>query len=126
MSNLLREKCSLTKLREKLEERRGKLCQCYKKFGHLAHNCRNKREGEKREVTPPNKFEVLSSRVIQCGVKERTIRRHEVVVVECFKCGEKGHKCRECPLWEKKKRVACVAKSQKAYQQKGPACMAKP
>jgi len=31
----------------------------------------------------------------------------EVVVVECYKCGEKGHKCRECPSWEKKvKRVA--------------------
>ena len=30
----------------------------------------------------------------------------EVVGVECFKCGERGHKCRECLLWEKKvKRV---------------------
>jgi len=41
---------------------------------------------------------VLSSRVIQYGVEEKTIRRHEVVVVECFKYGEKGHKCREYPL----------------------------
>jgi len=94
------------------------LCQCCKKFGHLVCNCRNKKEEEKREVIPPNKFEVLSSRVIQCGVEERTIRRYEVVVVEYFKCGEKRHKCRECPLWEKKKRVACVAKPQKVHQQK--------
>jgi len=47
MSDLLREKHSLAKLRKELEGRREKLCQCYKKFGHLAHNCRNKREGEK-------------------------------------------------------------------------------
>ena len=118
MSNLLREKCSLTKLREELEGKKEKLCQCCKKFGHLARNCRSKREGEKREATPLNKFEMLSSRVMQCGVEERMIRRHEVVVAECFKCGEKGHKCRECPLWEKKERVARVAKPQKVYQQK--------
>jgi len=30
------------------------------------------------------------------------------VVVECYKCGEKEHKCRECPLWEKRvKEVVC-------------------
>ena len=32
------------------------------------------------------------------------IRKHEVVVVECFKCGEKGHKYKECPLWKEQKR----------------------
>jgi len=31
-------------------------------------------------------------------VKERIIRKQEVVEVKCFKCGEKGHKYRECPL----------------------------
>jgi len=41
--------------------------------------------------------------MMQYGVEERMIRRHEVVVVEYFKCGEKGHKCKECPLWEKTK-----------------------
>jgi len=98
MSSLLRERYSLAKLREKLEGRRGKLCQCCKKFRYLAYNCRSKRKGEKKEMTSLNKFEVLSSKVMQCRVKERTIRRHEAVKVECFKCGEKGHKCKECPL----------------------------
>jgi len=36
MSNLLRERHTLTKLREELEERKGKLCRSCKGFGHLA------------------------------------------------------------------------------------------
>jgi len=52
-----------------------------------------------------NKFEVLKSRVMQCGVEEKTIRRQEATVVECFKYEEEGHKCRECLLWRKKERV---------------------
>ena len=59
MSNLLREKHSLAKLREELEGRKGKLCQCCKKFGHMACNCRNKKEGRKGTIIPQNKFEVL-------------------------------------------------------------------
>jgi len=106
MSNLLREKRALAKLRVELEGRRGKLCRCCRKFRHLARNCRSKREGEKGTAIPQNKFEILSSRVMQCGVEGKIIRSVRVVV-ECFKCGEKGHKCREYPLWEKKvKRVA--------------------
>jgi len=35
---------------------------------------------------------------MQCGVEERVVRSMRVVVVRCFKCGEKGHKCRECLL----------------------------
>jgi len=110
MSNLLKEKHALAKLREELEGRKEKMCRSCKGFRHLACNCRNKKEGEKRTTVPQNKFEVLGSRVMQCEVEERTIRRHEVVVVECFKCGEKRHKCRECPLWEKKERVVHMAK----------------
>jgi len=107
LSNLLREKCALAKLRVKLEGRKGKLCQSCRGFGHLAQNCRNRKEEKKGAETPQNKFEVLRSRVIQCGVEERVVRSTRIVVIRCFKCGEKGHKCRECPLWERKlKRVA--------------------
>jgi len=114
MSTILKEKCALAKLRAELEERKGKLCQCCKKFGYLACNCRNRKEEGK---VPQNKFEVLKTRVMQCGAEEKTIRRQEMIVVECFKCGEKRHKHRECPLWEKRERVVHAAKLQRAYQQ---------
>ena len=113
MSNLLNEKHTLAKLRAELEERKEKLCQCYKGFGHLAQNYRNKRRGEEGTVVPQNKFEVLKSRVMQCRVEESMIRRVGVVEVEYFKYGEKGHKCREYPLWVRKKRMAYVARPQK-------------
>jgi len=120
MSNLLKEKCALAKLRVELEERREKLCRCCRKFGHLARNCRNKREGEKGTAIPQNKFEILSSRVMQCGVEEKTIRSVRVGV-KCYKCGEEGHKCRECPLAGRKEenRVARPYKG-KVHQEKKP------
>jgi len=61
---------------------------------------------------------------MQCGEGERTIRRMEVAEVECFECREKGHKCRKCPLWIRRKneeRVVHVARPQKAQQEKRPA-----
>jgi len=73
ISNLLKERCSLAKLREELEGRKGKLCRSCNKFGYLAHNCKNRREGEKRETTSLNKFEMLSSWVMQCGVEKKVI-----------------------------------------------------
>jgi len=53
---------------------------------------------EEGTVISQNKFEILKSRVMQCGVEERIIRRVGVVEVQCFKYKEKGHKCKECPL----------------------------
>ena len=72
---------------------------------------------KKGTIIPQNKFEVLRSRVMQCGVEERMIRRHEAVVVECFKCEEKGHKCRECPLQKERaeERVVYMARPQKTH-----------
>jgi len=50
------------------------MCFECKKFGYLARNCSNKREGEKRTLVPQNRFEALSSRVMRCGIE---IRRQE-------------------------------------------------
>jgi len=74
MSNLLKQKHVLTSLRAKLEGKKEQECWGYKGFGHLARNCRNKEGKKKRGTTPQNKFEVLSSRVMQCNMKERVIR----------------------------------------------------
>jgi len=113
---MLKERCALAKLRAELEGREGKLCRYCRKFRHLACNCRNERREKKGTAVPQNKFEVLSSRIIQCGVEERVVRNMRTVAVKCFKCGEKGHKCRECPLWVKKKRAVHVASPRKAQQ----------
>jgi len=68
---MLKERRALAKLRVELERRKGKMCRCCRKFGHLARNCRNKRVEKEGTVVLQNKFEVLSSRVMQCGVEER-------------------------------------------------------
>jgi len=64
---------------------------------------------------PQNKFEVLKSRVMQCGVEGKMIRSIRIVV-ECFKCGEEGHKCRECPQWERKEKRVARPREGKAHQ----------
>jgi len=113
LSNLLREKHALAKLRVELEGRKRKLCRSCKGFGHLARNCRNRKEGEKGVEMPQNKFKVLRSKVMQCGVEERVVRSMRTAVVKCFRCGEEGHKCKMCP--KKEKRVA-RPKEGKAHQ----------
>jgi len=122
LSNLLREKRALAKLRVELEGRKGKLCRSCRGFGHLAQNCRNRKEEEKGAEMPQNKFEVLRSRVMQCGVEERVVRSTRMIVVRYFKCGEEGHKCRECPQWEKKvKRMACPNGGKAHQEERKPA-----
>jgi len=123
MSTILKEKRALNKLRAELEGRKGKLCRCCKKFGHLARNCRNRRGEEKGTVVSQNKFEVLSSRVMQYGVEEKIIRSVRMLEVKCFRCGDEEHKCRECPLWERKLKKVARPDRGKAHQEKRrPAC----
>jgi len=74
LSSMLKQKQFLTRLREKLEERKGKLCFSCKKFGHLAQNYRNVGGKEKGKAIPQNKFEVLSSQVMQCEVEKIVAR----------------------------------------------------
>jgi len=111
LSNLLREKCALAKLRVELEGRKVKLCRSCKGFRHLAQNCKKRREEEKGVVMPQNKFKTLSSRVMQCGMEGRIVRSMRMAAVKCFRCREERHKCRECLLWRKKEkkveRVVC-------------------
>ena len=87
MSSMLNQQHTFTKLRAELEGRDGRKYWSCKKFGYLAHNCRNKNREEKRKLISRNKFEVLSSRVMKCGVREEVrIRRNETVEeVKCFR-----------------------------------------
>jgi len=71
MSNLLNQKHALAKLKAELKGRRERICQCYRRFGHLAHNCRTKNKEKKRKSILQDRFEVIASRVMQCGVKEK-------------------------------------------------------
>ena len=101
------------------------MCFGCKGFEHLAQNCRKQKETEKGVTMPQNKFEVLKNRVMQCGMEEQVVRRQELVRVECFKCGEEGHKYKECPLWMRKEKATHVAKPQKVQQKERPACPVK-
>jgi len=116
LSSLLKEKRALAKLRVELEGRKEKLCKSCKRFGHLAQNCRNKKGEKKRVEIPQNKFEVLKSRVMQYGIEERVVRSIKTVVVRYFRCEGEGHKCRECPLWERKVKRVARPREGKAHQ----------
>ena len=80
MSRMLNQKKALAKLRAELEGEKRRNCWSCKKFGYLACNCRNKRGEMKGKPIPQNKFEIIVSRVIQCGVEGKVkVRRQEVV-----------------------------------------------
>jgi len=56
------------------------MCWEYRKFGHLAHNCRNKKKKTKGKLVPQNKFEIIASRVMQYGMKKEVkVRKQEIV-----------------------------------------------
>jgi len=124
MSNLLNQKHALAKLKAELEGRKERICRYCRRFGHLAHNCKNKNEEEKGKSILQNRFEVIASRVMQCGMKEKVeIRKQETVEegVQCFRYWRIGHYKWECPVTkEKKKRrskeAACAVSLQKAQQ----------
>jgi len=124
MSNLLNQKCTLAKLKAELEERRKRICWYCRKFRYLACNCRNKNKKEKGKSILQNRFEVIASRVMQCGVKERVeIRKQETVEkgVQCFRCWRIGHYKWECPVTKEEKErrskeAACAVSLQKVQQ----------
>ena len=108
MGSMLNKWCALAKLRAEIEGREGRVCWGYRKFGHLAHNCRNREQEEKGRSTLQNRFEVLASRVMRCGLKKEVkVRKQEVVEeVQYFRYRRTGHCKWECPniMVEKEKR----------------------
>jgi len=114
MSDMLNQRRALTKLRAELEGREGRICRKCGRFRHLAWKYRSREELKKKTVGG-NKFEVLGSRVMQCGVRE--VRRQEIVreEVKCFGCREKGYKKWECLNMRKRKQEE-VAPPQKVWE----------
>ena len=85
---MLNQRCALAKLKAEIEGKEGRICWEYKKFGHLAHNCRNKKGEARGKPVLQNKFKVIASRVMQYEVKEEVgIKRQEIVEeVKYFRC----------------------------------------
>jgi len=50
MGSMLNQQHALVKLRAEIEGREERMYWGYRKFGHLAQNCRNKKEEEKRGI----------------------------------------------------------------------------
>ena len=118
---------TLAKLRAEIEIKEGRVCWEYKRFGHLACNCRNKTREIKEKPILQNKFEVIASRVIQCGVREEVRRQEtEEKEVQYFRCWGIEHYKWECPnikVEKKRKRseeAAHVVSPQKAQQEEKP------
>ena len=76
---------------------------------------------------PQNRFEVLLSRVMRCGVeikRQKRDRKEKGKVICYFKCKEEEHQQKECPeeRKERRKRVVQVAVPQKVQLQTELAC----
>jgi len=99
LSRILNQWYALAKLRAEIEGREGRVCWGCKRFRHLACNYRNKRVKKKKKSVSQNKFEVIASRVMQCGVREEIkVRRQETMEeVRCFRCWGIGHLKWKCP-----------------------------
>jgi len=129
MGSMFNQRCALAKLRAEIEGREGRVCWECRKFGHLACNYRNKKGETKGKLTPRNKFKVIASRVMQCGVKEGAeIKRQEMIEeVKCFRCWRIGHYKWECPNIEVEKKregeekAVHVVRPQKVQQKGRPA-----
>jgi len=82
IGSMLNQQHALAKLKAKIEGRERRVCWgcrrvCWgcRRFGHLARNCRNMKEA-KGKLVPQNRFEVIISRVMQCGArKQAKVRR---------------------------------------------------
>jgi len=103
MNDMLNQRCALAKLRAELEGREGRICRKCERFGHLTQKCRSEEEQKKKTVVV-NRFEVLGSWVMQCGVRE--VRRQEIIREEatCFGYGKKRHKKWDCPQKKERRR----------------------
>ena len=86
MSRMLNQQCTLAKLKAEIEGKEGRICWECKRFGHLVCNCRNKKGEAEGKPTPQNKFEVITSRVMQYGVKEKVEIKQQKRIgeVRCF------------------------------------------
>jgi len=81
---------------------RDRRCFTYSWFGHLACNCRNRELVATRQTQGGeniNRWEVLRSHVMRCGVKSvvHPIRGNVQQKRRYWRCGEKGHCLWACP-----------------------------
>ena len=75
IGSMLNQQHALAKLKAKIEGRERRVYWGCRRFGHLARNCRNMKEA-KGKLVPQNRFEVIISRVMQCGArKQAKVRR---------------------------------------------------
>ena len=118
MGSMLNQQHALAKLRAEIEGKKGRVCWGCRRFGHLVHNCRNMKEAKGKPVSQ-NRFEVIVSRVMQCGVKEEAkVRRQKTVEegVQYFRCQGIGYYKWKCPN----------IKVEKERRSEEAACMARP